>query len=152
MTAQFQTTSPRFAAEFYQDVPPKRLMAWLFDLLFTAILVAPLALVLLVSSVVLIFPIFLIPLVWAVTAFLYRWNTIANRSATWGMRLMAIELRDADGQPLSRGLAFMHTLGIMASFAFPLAQALSVALMALHDKGQGLTDLVLGTQMVNKGR
>lgn len=44
----------------------------------------------------------------------------------------------------------MHTLGSTLSFAFPLIQAISVLFMAMDNKGQGLTNRVLGTAMLNR--
>jgi hypothetical protein len=40
---------------------------------------------------------FFLPVLFLFVGFLYRWATIATGSATWGMRLAAIELRAADG-------------------------------------------------------
>jgi uncharacterized RDD family membrane protein YckC len=66
------------------------------------------------------------------------------------MRLMAIELRDADGLRLSGGTAFAHTLGSTLSFAFLLLQAISFLFMGISEKGQGLTDMLLGTTMLDR--
>ena len=76
--------------------------------------------------------------------------TLANGSATWGMRLMAIELRERGGGPFTGSTALMHTLGSTLRFAFPLIQAISVLFMAMDNQGQGLTDMVLGTAMLNR--
>jgi uncharacterized RDD family membrane protein YckC len=142
--------NPDTHSDFYDGVAPKRLFAWLIDLGFTVVIAAPFMLPILLVSVVFIFPIVLIPVIWAVTSFVYLWSTLSNQSATWGMRIMAIELRADDGQRLSSGTAFMHTLGTALSFGFPLVQAISMLFMATGDKGQGITDMVLGTAMLNR--
>ena len=149
MSATTDHSIPRWELDFYDGVLPKRLIAWFIDVAITAVLAAPLILPVLAIGAFLIFPLLLIPLIWATTGFLYRWATLSSRSATWGMRLMAIELRDDQGQLLSGSTAFMHVLGSTLSFAFPLVQAGSMLAMAVTPKGQGLTDMVLGTVMLN---
>lgn len=150
MSATYGHPDPDMQFDFYDGVPLKRLIAWFIDIAFTAALSLPFMLPFFAIGVVLFFPLLMIPVIWAITGFLYRWFTLSGRSATWGMRLMAIELRDADGHRLSGGTAFWHTLGTTLSFAFPLIQAVSVLFMATGDKGQGLTDMVLGTAMLNR--
>jgi len=141
---------PHWELDFYDGVLPKRLIAWFIDVAITAVLTAPLVLPVLALGAVLIFPLLLIPLIWAVVGFAYRWATITNRSATWGMRFMAIELRDDSGHHLSGNTAFMHVLGSTLSFGFPLVQTASIITMMMTARGQGLVDLVLGTSMQNK--
>ena len=93
---------------------------------------------------------FILPLVWLSVGFLYRWVTISGRSATWGMRVMSIEFLDRYGQRFDAGTAFLHTLGYSLSMAFVLPQILSVALMMVTRRGQGLTDMVLGSVAINR--
>ena len=89
------------------------------------------------------------PLLWLVVSFLYRWVTLARGSATWGMRFAAIEIRGPEGERLDNSQAALHTLGYSISFGiFPL-QLISIALMLLSDKKQGLTDHILGTAALN---
>jgi len=131
-------------AEFYADVPLKRGIAWLVDMLLIGLL----------TAVVVPFTGFLALLfiggLFLVVNFLYRWVTLARGSATPGMRLVAIELRDVQGQDLGTTLAFAHTLGYSLSMAFVFPQLISVALMLLSNRKQGLTDLVLGTVAINR--
>lgn len=135
---------PATQPEFYQDVAAKRLFAWLVDTFLTALIC------------VLILPftaftgIFFFPFLMAIVGFAYRVITITNGSATLGMRLFAIELRTRDGARFDLGTAFLHTLGLTISFAvFPL-QLISVVLMGTSNRGQGLSDLVLGTVALNR--
>jgi uncharacterized RDD family membrane protein YckC len=130
--------------QFYAGVTGKRLLAWVFDAIITF------ALCLLVLPFTAFTAMFFFPLLWLVTGFLYRWATLAGGSSTWGMRMMAIELREADGMRLSGGTALVHTLGYSLSLAVPPLQFVSVIAMVALGRGQGLTDLILGTAMINR--
>ncbi|MFK7762893.1 MAG: RDD family protein [Roseobacter sp.] len=138
------TPDPQAQPEFYQDVALKRLLAWFVDALIT----------LLACIVILPFTaftgIFFFPLLFLVVGFAYRVATIANGSATWGMRLMAIELRTASGAPMDAGSAFTHTLGYTLSWTVPVFQLISMVMMAATERGQGLTDHVMGSVMINR--
>lgn len=130
-------------AEFYAGVAFKRGVAWVVDTLFVTLLV------LLVALVTALTALFILPLVWLAVGFLYRWVTLTGRSATWGMRLMNIELLDRDGRRFDAAIALVHTLGYTLSMAFVLPQLLSVALMLISRRGQGLTDIVIGSVAIN---
>lgn len=135
---------PHRSARFYAGVPAKRLLAWVVDTVVIAI----------ASAVVLPFTaftaIFFFPALMLFVGFFYRWFTLAGASATWGMRLMAIEIRAPDGCRLSNESAFAHTLGYTISVAIPPLQLVSVVMMLLTDRRQGLTDIVLGTAAINR--
>ena len=135
---------PRYDRAIYEDVPAKRLLAWFVDIAVIAFLVG--FLVIMSALTALLF----LPLVVASVSFLYRWMTLAGGSATWGMRVMSIELRDAEGEKFDSSTAFKHTLGYTLSvMTFPL-QLVSITMMALGARGQGVTDTVLGTVAVNR--
>ena len=145
MTAAAMTLpNPDTAPAFYRGVPAKRLLAWVVDVTLIAILC------LLVLPFTAFTGIFFFPFLMLVVGFLYRWFTIANHSSTWGMRLMAIELRDMDGGRLSSGAAFLHTAGYTFSVITAPLQLISMGAMLLTPRGQGLSDLVLGTTAINK--
>ena len=135
---------PDLHPAFYAGVPLKRALAWLVDVTLVAILC------------VLILPftaftgLFFFPVLMLTVGFLYRWITIANHSATWGMRLFAIEFRDADGQRFSSGTAFAHTAGYTISVVTAPLQLVSMGLMVFTARGQGLSDHLLGTTAVNR--
>ncbi|MEM6887773.1 MAG: RDD family protein [Pseudomonadota bacterium] len=135
---------PQMRPEFYRDVPMKRLLAWIVDALVTAI----------ACVVVLPFTAFtgllFFPFLFLVVGFVYRTVTLANGSATWGMRLFAIELRRPDGTAFDLGSAFNHTAGYTISWMIPVFQLISIVLMATTERGQGLTDHMLGTVMINR--
>ena len=140
----FALPDPVTQAEFYADVPMKRLFAWLIDM------------VVIVGISLLIVPftaftgLFFFPLLTLVVGFAYRVITITNRSATWGMRVMAIELRASSGERFGLGLAALHTGMTSVSFAMPLLQVVSIVLMLTTARKQGLTDHLLGTVALNR--
>src|SRR6056297_687890 len=135
---------PDTQPEFYADVPAKRLVAFVVDTLVILVLS------LLVVPFTAFTGLFFFPVLMAVIGFAYRVVTIARNSATWGMRLVAIEFRAADGRRFDIGLAFAHTLGLTISFALPLLQVASVVPMLTRPRGEGLSDLVLGTVALNR--
>lgn len=135
---------PVTEAEFYEGVPAKRLFAWVVDVTVIALLTA------VAVPFTLFTALFYLPLLYFLIGFLYRWVTISRWSATLGMRFAAIELRADDGGPFDRGTAFLHTAGYAASVAIFPAQLVSIALMLLTDRRQGLTDLVLGSAAVRR--
>ncbi|MEM9636739.1 MAG: RDD family protein [Pseudomonadota bacterium] len=138
------TPDPQTQPDFYKDVPLKRFMAWGVDAVLTF----------LACLVILPFTaftgLFFFPLLFLVVGFIYRTITIANGSATWGMRLFAIELRNSQGMPLDLGAAFSHTLGYTISWAVAPLQLISMVLMATTERGQGLSDHMVGTVMINR--
>ncbi len=143
-TSSYVLPDPETQAEFYSDVPVKRLIAWLVDVLLIAVVC------------VLILPftaftgIFFFPVLMAVVGFIYRVVTLASGSATWGMRLVSIEMRRQTGDLFDLTTALLHTTGFYVSFAFPLLQLVSVILMLTSSRSQGLTDLVMGTVALNR--
>ena len=135
---------PDYKAEFYTDVPAKRLIAWVLDTLLISLIVG--------VAVMLGFllPLFFLPFLYFCISFTYRWLTIAARSATPCMRFMAIELRNRDGHKLDGGQAFLHTAGYAFSVVTVPLQLISIVMMLLTPRRQGLTDTVLGTAAINR--
>lgn len=135
---------PMLQSQFYADVAPKRAMAWVIDTLMTAFLVA------LFIPLTGFLALFFLGGLYLVINFLYRWIGLARHSATLGMRVMGVEFRDAQGYPVGGMQAFAHTLFYALSVAFVIPQVVSVLMMAFTARGQGLTDHVLGTVLVNR--
>ena len=54
------------------------------------------------------------------------------------------------GAQLDLGKAFLHTLGYTVSWAVAPLQLISIVLMATSNRGQGLTDMVMGTAALNR--
>lgn len=135
---------PAREPEFYAGVTAKRGLAWVVDATITF------GLCLLALPFTAFTALFWWPVLWLIVGFLYRWATLTTGSATWGMRLMAITLRDRDGRRFDAATAFAHVLGYTVSMAFFPLQLVSIGLMVALRRGQGLTDLMLGTAMINR--
>lgn len=139
-----QLPDPYAQPQFYTFVPTKRLVAWIIDTVVILIL----------SAVAVVLTAFVGAFFWvllyAAIGFAYRVVTIANGSATWGMRFAGIELRNAYGERLDLGLALAHTTGYTVSMLLPLLQLVSVVMMLTGARGQGLTDAFLGTVALNR--
>lgn len=140
----WEIPDPDFQPEFYADVPLKRLLAWVVDTLIVlvgAVLVLPFT----AFTGLFFFPALLLGL-----GFAYRVITIARGSATWGMRLLAIEFRTVAGSRFDSTMAFAHTgLFTLACLISPL-QLLSIILIAIDKRAQGLPDRILGTVVLNR--
>ncbi|MGJ8604902.1 MAG: RDD family protein [Marivita sp.] len=135
---------PVVQPEFYDSVTVKRGVAWVIDAALILALVIP------IVVMTLFIALWFLPLLFFVVGFIYRVATITGRSATWGMRIMSIEFRDSRGEHFDFSQAFMHTLGYTVSMSvFPL-QLISIAMMVLTERGQGLTDMLLGTVAINR--
>ena len=135
---------PISQAEFYADVPTKRAIAWVIDTLLI------LAIVILLSLLTVGIGFFFFGFLLLAVGFIYRTVTLANSSATPGMRLTAIEFRTHRGERLDLPMAVLHTLGFTVSVAMVLPQIASIILMLTTPRGQGLSDMVLGTAAVNR--
>lgn len=141
---QWGLPDPVLHQDFYRDVPLKRLGAWLADT------VVILLLTLLALPFTAFAALFVLPAFYAVVGFAYRTVTLARGSATWGMRLMAIELRNGRGEHLDTRTAALHTLIYSASLTLLLPQVASIVLMLTGARAQGVPDLVLGTAAINR--
>lgn len=129
---------------FYDGVPAKRLVAWGVDAVLTVAITA------LIVPLTAFIALFFLPALYLAVSFVYRTLSLSGRSATPGMRLMGIELRDRTGRPFDLAHAALHTLGYTVSLAMVVPQIVSVVLMMTGARGQGLTDLVLGTAAINR--
>ena len=139
---------PHSDPQFYAGVPLRRLVAFLID---TAIILGlwfvgavVLAAVTLGAGVV------LFPILFLGTAFAYRWLLLARNSATIGMRLTGIEIRDANGDSLTNPLAAFHTIGFMVTLGFLPLAIIGWFLMATSPTRQALHDIVFGTVAINR--
>ncbi len=138
------TPDPDMQPQFYEGVPTKRLLAWVVDTVIIA------GLTLLTIPFTFFISLFFLPLVFVMLGFAYRMITLSRGSATWGMRMMAIELRDSDDKPFDQSQAFLHTMGYTLSIMIAPLQLISVVLMLSSERRQGLTDMVLGTVALNR--
>ncbi|MEM8980788.1 MAG: RDD family protein [Pseudomonadota bacterium] len=135
---------PTYQAEFYADTPVKRLLAWIID----TVVILAMSFVLAVATFGLAF--FLFFGLFFLVGFAYRVVTLANGSATLGMRFMSIEFRKLNGQRFDLMDAFLHTLGFSILMSFIILQVISVVLMLTTLRKQGLTDHLFGTVALNR--
>jgi len=135
---------PDTQAEFYADVPVKRLLAFIVDA----------AVIVLITILLIPFTaftaLFYLPFLGLMVSLAYRTLSIAAASATPGMRLMAIEFRNLRGERFDLTTAFIHTLLFTLSISFGLPQVISVILMLVTGRKQGLSDLFLGSVVINR--
>lgn len=141
---RFGLPDPATKPQFYDGVLLKRAAAWGIDVVLVGILCV------IIVPFTAFTALFFFPFLMLAVGFLYRWFTIANKSSTWGMRLMGIELRDYDGLRLDSQTALLHTAGYTFSVAVAPLQLISMLMMLLSDRKQGLTDQLLGTAAINK--
>lgn len=141
---QWGLPDPSRHSEFYADVVTKRFMAFIIDSIL--ILVITLVLIPLTAFTALFFLGFL----GLIVSLIYRIVSLANRSATPGMRLMSIEFRDNQGERMTLGLAAIHTIFFTISMSMVFPQIISIILMLTSSRRQGLSDMILGTAVINR--
>lgn len=139
---------PERDPQFYQGVQSRRLAAWVVDVVLVLAVGVPAAFIFGLATLGFGFALF--PILVMAVGFLYRTATIAAGSATWGMRLMGIELRRRDGTRLDFPTALSHTAIYTVAFSVVLLQLASIVGMLATRYGQGLPDIVLRTAMINR--
>lgn len=135
---------PEMDSQFYDKVPSRRLVAWVFDGIITF------GITFLIGVFTVGLGFFVFPFIWLVVGLIYRTITIASKSSTWGMRMVGIEFRDKDGQKLSTNLALVHTLIFTIGTGFFFVQILSIVLILTSRYGQSVQDMILGTTAINR--
>jgi uncharacterized RDD family membrane protein YckC len=138
---------PERNPQFYAGVPSRRLAAWVIDFLIVAAI-----------SIIAI-PDLRHPDprprllrgagVFAVLSFVYRTATLTGRSATWGMRIMGIELRRGDGERFDFGLALAHVGFYTLSVFLTLPLIVTVVTVLSTRYQQTLHDILLRTTAIN---
>ncbi|WP_424926467.1 RDD family protein [Amaricoccus tamworthensis] len=134
--------------QFYESVPSRRLAAWCMDIVIIALFGIPLAT--LFGLVTLGFGFALFPFIMVCVGFIYRFATLANRSATWGMRFMGIEFRRQDGNRFDTLTALLHTAIYSVCFGFFFLQLASCLSILMTRYRQGLQDIILRTTAINR--
>lgn len=138
-------------SQFYDGVPLRRFVAFCIDL---GVIVALWCVVLVIGLVLTIITFGvgtpLAVLLFSLTGFLYRWIMLTERSATLGMILTGIEVRDATGNPLGPLVAFLHVGGFYVSVFLTPLLVIGWFLMATSPYRRLLHDLVLGTVVINR--
>jgi uncharacterized RDD family membrane protein YckC len=134
--------------QFYDGVPARRLAAWVIDLMLILLIAVPVAIAFGIATFGLGFALF--PFVIATVGFLYRVATISQGSATWGMRLMGIELRRHDGTRFDGLTALLHTTIYTIALWTVVLQVLSCGTILFSRYRQGLNDIILRTTAINR--
>src|SRR5690606_24667123 len=99
-------------SQFYEGVPARRFIAFCIDVIIVFVIWCAVLLFGLVMTVVTLglgAP--LAALAASVTDFLYRWILLTEGSATLGMRLTGVEIRNSAGRRLDPVTAFLHVGG-----------------------------------------
>ncbi len=129
---------------FTQALQRKGFFAWLID----SVIVLG---ILIISSPFTVFvSLFLFPFFNAAIDFMYRTATLSMGSATSGMRIMAIEFRHESGHRLDFITSVFRIIGLYVSYATVLVQLLSIGMVVMRDGRKSLTDMMIGTVMVNR--
>lgn len=142
---------PVLDSQFYAGVPTRRFVAFCIDVVIVFVVWVAVLLVGLALTVVTLglgAPIAVLAA--SVTDFLYRWLTLAEGSATLGMRLTGIEIRDGTGSRLDPVMAFLHVGGFYVSLFFVPLLVIGWILMAATPHRRMLHDIVLGTVAINR--
>ena len=139
---------PERDPQFYDGVPMRRLVAFCIDtvIIIGLWIVGAIALSILTLGIGVV----LIPPLFFVTVFGYRWFLVSRQSATFGMKVTGIELRDPTGAHLDSTQAAIHTAAFMASIGFLPIAIVGWILMASSPTRQAIHDLPLGTVAINR--
>jgi uncharacterized RDD family membrane protein YckC len=141
--------------ELFEQVLPRRLLAFAIDV---AVILAPVALaavmILLLGFVTLGLGWWLLSLLYPATviwALIYYGATLGHpASATIGMRAMQLEMRIWYGAPYTFLLGALHAVAFYVSIS--TLTPLVLALGFLNTRHRLLHDVVLGTVVINNGR
>ncbi|PIB24577.1 hypothetical protein BFP76_05135 [Amylibacter kogurei] len=134
---------PHLDAQFYEGVPFKRFIAWVIDVIILVLIF--LAATIATLGLMMVFGFFIF-----VLNFAYRAYFLNQKSATVGMMIAGIEIRNKYGNRLNKQESMWHTGLYMFNFlVFPLL-LLSLLMTFLNSHGQGLHDYLLGTTAINK--
>ena len=131
----------------YRDVLPRRIVAYLLDLLFIGIVSWVVSFVLTLLAILSFGLLSVLFIALPAVGVLYGALTIGGAgSATWGMRLLSLEVRRTDGGRPDFGQALVFSLLFYATVSLTSWLILLVALItprhrALHDILSGLVIL-----------
>ena len=137
--------------QFYQGVPLRRFVAFVVDIGVVLFLLMCLVFVggaLSLGAIFFAGP--LIMVMFSMTGFVYRWIMLAQRSATVGMILTGIEVRDGNGDEMGTLTGFIHTAGFYATFFFLPLLFIGWFLMFSSPHRRAMHDLILGSVVINK--
>lgn len=135
---------PEVQPEFYHDVPLKRALAWLIDLLITLVLtILALPFTLFVAA-------FFLPLFYVMISIAYRTVMLSRYGATFGMMLTALKWRRLNGTAPDPLTAFYYSAIHAGQWAVIPVQIASVVMILVTPYRQGLNDQIMGTTMLHR--
>ncbi len=135
---------PVLDRQFYAGVVFKRLLAWVIDFIIIMFLTMGLVILSLGTAA------FIFPLVLLGINLGYRILTLSRYSATLGMIITGIEIRNSLGDKLNPTEAAWHTgLFTIITISF-FALFISIIMMLVNGRGQGLHDYFLGMVAINR--
>lgn len=135
-------------SQFYEGVPLRRFAAFVIDFIIITVLGLVGAFIVALGTFGLGTP--LMFLIFLLTGFLYRWLLLRHRSATIGMIMTGIEIRNAQGEKMDQSGAFLHTFGFMITFSFAPLMLIGWFLMMSDPYKRLMHDLVLGSAAINR--
>ncbi len=135
---------PDFEPEYYSALPVKRALAWVID----TVIVLALCFVAMVLTAML--AILILPVLFVSVSTAYRWVTLNNYGATYGMMVAGIKLRHLDGRRADSTACAIHAAVFSLVQMFFLPQIFSIALILTTSYRQSLADLVVQTTMINR--
>ncbi|MEM9434118.1 MAG: RDD family protein [Pseudomonadota bacterium] len=135
---------PVSQADFYAGVTFKRFFAWIFDVVVISVITA------ICATLPFFIGWFFLPFIFTVVYFFYCWGWLSSASATPGQRLFNIEYRGNDGQHIGTTEALMLTISYMVLALFMLPHIISIILILISGRGQGLHDLLAGAALMNR--
>ena len=137
--------------QFYEGVPLRRLVAFLIDMIviaglwFAAVFVGFLLTVLSLGA-----GLGLAMLLLTLTGFVYRVLMLRYRSATVGMLVTGIEVRDQNGAQADQTFALLHTAGFYATMLFPPLLLIGWVLLAGDPHRRAMHDIFLRAVVINR--
>jgi uncharacterized RDD family membrane protein YckC len=141
---------PLTDSRLYDGVRTRRVLGFLLDVLFLAVLTFAVGvLVFFLGIVTLGLGWLLYAILWPLVALVYCAFTLGGaKSATPGMRAFGLEMRTLDGGRMNPVLAMLHSVLFYASVSLLTPLVILVSLVA--DRKRLLQDLILGTVVVNR--
>jgi uncharacterized RDD family membrane protein YckC len=137
---------PEADQQFYTGVPFKRFLAWIIDFSIIMLIAA--------AGVIATFGLgaFMFPLMLLCINLGYRIFTLSRNSATLGMIITGIEIRNHRGDKLNITEAAWHTCIYTVVMIFFFGLIITAIMMLVNKRGQGLHDYFLGTTAINRPR
>jgi uncharacterized RDD family membrane protein YckC len=84
------------------------------------------------------------------SGFFYRWMMLRSRSATLGMIITGIEVRDHEGEKMTDATAALHTAGYYVTVLFPPLLLIGWILLATSPYRRAMHDSFIGSVVINR--